>query len=96
MTIGQAELPFTFLDSTRVTTNGAVVPRFASCRCNTKPPANVAAASIEILLRFRGGDPARAWNLAMTFIVVEEFHFVIGMRVRDRPIIGRAEAWSIV
>src|SRR5271165_7385681 len=42
------------------------------------------------------GDPARTWDWAMSFIVVEELHFVIGLRIGHRLVIRRAEARRII
>src|SRR5215831_7788994 len=101
-------LPFTFLDSTAVTLvsrdqgQQQLTRILAVSQATTKPPAGeLAVLSFLILqrlflLRLGVSDPSGTRNLAMSFIVVEKFHRMIGVRVRDRAIVNGIEARRIV
>src|SRR6478752_4119809 len=107
MNSSAVKLLFTFLDSTAVTAvkncgarknsdpSVAIYEDFVS---DKKAAGELPAAFpiIKFLLRLCVGDPAGARDLAMSFVVIEEFHLVIGMRVRYWMIVHGTEPGRIV
>src|SRR5581483_5856602 len=99
MSIGEPVLLFTFLDSTRVTDQETACESGALRRKSfeEEPPSNVAwRLSSSGLFGFRSGDPAGPGNFAMSLIIVEKFHWMIGMSVRYRTVIDGTESRSVV
>jgi hypothetical protein len=50
----------------------------------------------QLLLGVGVCDSARTRNLAMSLVVVEELHLVIGLGARHRVIVDGTEAWSVI